>query len=299
MSADNCNDDARGMLLALAAYALWGAFPLFFHLLRQVNAVEIVAHRAIWSLPLIGLLLWLTGRHGAITKALAPIRRWRRARVLVASALLLLVNWGFFVWGVTNGHTLQASLGYYINPLVNVLLGFLLLGERFTRAQTLAILLATAAVLWLTLAAGAFPWLSLLLAFSFAAYGYLRKTMPSDSLQGLFVETLFMLPPALFALWLLPRFGVTLSFPASPWLAFLLALSGPLSALALLLFAAGARRIRLSTLGLMQYITPTMHFLTAVHVFGEPFDSRHLFAFALIWLALFIYGRESWRLSRA
>ena len=296
---NNPHDDPRGMLLALAAYAIWGAFPLFFHLLQAVNAVEIVIHRALWSLPTVALLLWLAGGRTAIAQALAPLRDLRQARVLALSALLLLVNWGFFVWGVNNGHTLQAALGYYINPLVNVLLGFLLLGERFTRAQTLALLLAAAAVLWLTLAADAFPWLALLLAFSFATYGYLRKTMRADALQGLFVETLLMLPPALLALWLLSRAGQQTAFAVSAWLAFLLVMAGPLSTAALVLFAAGARRIRLSTLGIMQYVTPTMHFLIAVLVFGEPFDAHRLLAFVLIWLALFLYGRESWRMARA
>ena len=298
MSAGGNRDDPRGMALAFAAYVLWGAFPLFFHLLQRVNAVEIVVHRAIWSLPSVVLLLWLSGRRDAIISALAPLHDWRQARVLILSALLLLVNWGFFVWGVNNGHALQASLGYYINPLVNVLLGFLLLGERFSRTQTLALMLATAAVLWLTLGAGEFPWLALLLAFSFATYGYLRKTMRANALQGLFVETLLMLPPALLTLWLLAQGGERLAFATSAWLAFLLVMAGPLTTAALVLFAAGARRIRLSTLGVMQYITPTMHFLIAVFVFGEPFDINRLAAFALIWLALFLYGRESWKLAR-
>ena len=299
MPAAHEKEDPRGMLLAFMAYVIWGAFPLFFHFLREASAGEIVVHRAVWSLPAVAALLWLSGRGGALKAALAPLREWRQARVLLASAALLMINWGFFVWGVVNGYTLQSALGYYINPLVNVLLGFVLLGERFSRPQTLALLLATAAVLWLTLGAGEFPWLSLVLAFSFAAYGYLRKTMRADALQGLFVETLLLLPPVLLALWLLARGGAALSFGSSGWLTFLLIASGPLTTAALVLFAAGARRIRLSTLGLMQYITPTMHFLTAVFIFGEPFDHNRLLAFALIWTALFIYAADGWRRERS
>lgn len=292
MSAAHERENLRGLLLALAAYGIWGLFPLFFRLLEAASAWEVVAHRALWSLPTVLLVVAATGR---LKGARAMLRDKAQLRVITASALLLFLNWGFFVWGVNAERTVEVSLGYYINPLINVLLGFLLLGERFSRAQTLAIALAALAVLWLTVAAGVFPWLALLLGGSFSLYGYLRKTMRADSLTGYFGETLVLLPVALALLGALVFMGTPLRFGHDAGLTGLLILAGPLTTLALLIFAAAARRIRYSTMGLMQFITPTMHFLIAVFLFGEPFTVHHAVAFSLIWLALAIYAIDSWR----
>ena len=296
MSGPGQRDAPAGLVLALAAYGIWGLFPLFFRLLEGASAWEVVAHRALWSLPAVLLAVAATGR---LKAAFAILRDKTQARVMTASALLLFVNWGFFVWGVNAGRTVEVSLGYYINPLINVLLGFLLLGERFSRAQTLAIALAALAVVWLTVAAGVFPWLALLLAGSFSLYGYLRKTMRADSLTGYFGETLVLLPVALALLSALALMGMLLRFGHDAGLTGLLILSGPVTTVALLIFAAAARRIRYSTMGLLQYLTPTMHFLIAVFVFGEPFTAHHAVAFTLIWLALAIYAIDGWSHAHA
>ncbi len=300
----NASDDAtaaagreafKGVLHALAAYGLWGGNPLFFSLLAGASAFEVTAHRAIWSLPTTALLLAITG---GLTPVLHLMRRWRMVRVTILSALFIGINWGFFVWAVQTGQTMEASLGYYINPLMNVLVGFLFLGERFTRPQMLAIALATAAVVWLTVSVGTFPWLALLLAVSFTTYGYLRKTMPAGPLQGLFVESLVLTLLAAPLLWALSAAGVPLAFGRDGWLTVLLVACGPVTVAPLLFFAAAARRIRLSTLGLLQYIAPTLMFLTAVFVFGDPFDRDHLIAFLLIWTALVIYAFDTVRRQR-
>ncbi len=280
----------RGLILALTAFGLWGGNPLFFHLLDGASAWEIVAHRALWAFPVAGLLVLASGRMRA---ALAPLKSFATARILVASAMFISINWGFFVWAVNSGQTVEASLGYYINPLMNVVAGYLVLGERFNRAQIAAIALAAAAVLWLTVSLGVFPWLALLLAASFTMYGLLRKTMPSGALEGLFVETIVLAPVALVLLAVLKWLHVPLQFASSGYFTTFLMLSGPVTVLPLLFFAAGARRIRLSTLGLMQYIAPTLMFLTAVFIFGDPFDRPHMIAFALIWVALGIYSWDA------
>ncbi len=286
----------RGLIYALTAFGLWGGNPLFFHLLNGASAWEIVAHRALWAFPVAGLLVLVSGRMRA---ALAPLKSFATARILVASAMFISINWGFFVWAVNTGQTVEASLGYYINPLMNVLAGYMVLGERFNRAQIAAIALAAAAVLWLTVSLGVFPWLALLLAASFTIYGLLRKTMPAGALEGLFVETIVLAPAALILLAVL-KWGLhaPLKFAGSGYFTAVLVLSGPVTVLPLLFFAAGARRIRLSTLGLMQYIAPTLMFLTAVFIFGDPFDRPHMIAFALIWLALGIYSWDAFARER-
>ena len=287
----------RGVLYALAAYGLWGGNPLFFRLLDGASAFEIVAHRALWSLPVAALLLIFTRRLGA---ALAPLRSFRALRILIASALFISINWGFFVWAVNAGRTMEASLGYYINPLMNVLVGFLFLGERFSRPQIAAIALACAAVIWLTVSAGVFPWLALLLAASFTMYGFLRKIMPAGPLEGLFVETIVLFPLALALLFILWKWGgQPLKFGNDSYYTTVLMIAGPVTVTPLLFFAAGARRIRLSTLGLMQYIAPTGMFLTAVFIFGDPLDNARLIAFALIWTALLIYSWDAMRQEKA
>ncbi len=284
-----------GILHALAAYGLWGGNPLFFKLLAGVNAFEVTAHRALWSLPVTALLLLLIGR---LRQGLALLSSWRTARVMVLSALFIGTNWGFFVWAVASGRTLEASLGYYINPLMNMAVGYIFLGERFSPRQWLAIGLALCAVVWLTVSAGVFPWLALLLALSFTAYGYLRKTMPAGPLDGLFVESLVLSLLAVPVLLLLSGQGVPLAFGTDGTLSLILAACGPVTVAPLLFFAAAARRIRLSTLGVMQYLAPTLMFLTAVFVFGDPFDRDHAIAFVLIWLAVALYSLDALRTGR-
>ncbi|TDP62123.1 EamA family transporter RarD [Roseateles toxinivorans] len=281
---------SKGVLSAALAYACWGLFPLFFKLLGHVNPAEVVAHRTVWSLLFVLLVLAVMKRFAWMRDLLG------KPRVLAAfalSALLLACNWLVYVWAVQNDHVLDASLGYFINPLVNVALGFLVLHERPRKLQWLAVGLAAAGVLWLTLQAGRLPWVALALAFSFGFYGLLRKIAPLGALEGLTLETLILTPVAIAALawWSWQGHGALVAGDGAT-LALLL-LAGPLTAVTLLLFASGARRIPMTTLGLLQYIAPTLQFGLGVWIFHEPFQPARLIGFALIWLALAVYSLES------
>lgn len=281
---------SKGVLSAALAYACWGLFPLFFKLLGHVNPAEVVAHRTVWSLLFVLLVLAVMKRFAWMRDLLG------KPRVLAAfalSALLLACNWLVYVWAVQNDHVLDASLGYFINPLVNVALGFLVLHERPRKLQWLAVGLAAAGVLWLTLQAGRLPWVALALAFSFGFYGLLRKIAPLGALEGLTLETLILTPVAIAALawWSWQGHGALVAGDGAT-LALLL-LAGPLTAVTLLLFASGARSIPMTTLGLLQYIAPTLQFGLGVWIFHEPFQPARLIGFALIWLALAVYSLES------
>lgn len=284
-----------GILYAASAYVLWGLFPLYFSHLAAVAAPEVLVHRIVWSLVFVlGLLAWR--RHWGW---LAPaLRQPKVLGAFVVSALLLSCNWLTYIWAVNNGHVIDASLGYFITPLVNVLLGYTVLHERPRRLQWAALTLATAGVVWLTAQTGQLPWIALVLAASFGAYGLLRKIAPLGALEGLTLETLLLAPPAFVALALWWGRGPT-SFPA-PDLATNLWLIGvgPLTAVPLLLFAAGARRISMTTLGLLQYIGPSIQFALGVWLFNEPFGGARLVGFGLIWTALLLYSADGWFSSR-
>lgn len=285
-----------GLPLAALAYLLWGLFPLYFHQMASVDAFEIVLHRSAGSLVFLVIVLTVMRRWAW----LGPVLRQPRQLAWVGlSAVLLALNWLIYVWSVNHGHVVESSLGYFINPLVYVLLGRVVLHERLRPAQWTAVAVAAAGVLWLTVAAGRPPWIALALATSFGFYGLLRKTAPLGAIEGLMLETLLLAPVAL------PLLVVWSLDPASPvargdtaalgWLA----LAGPLTAVTLILFAAGARRITLATLGLLQYIGPTIQFALGVWWFHEPFDATRAVGFAVIWLALLLYTAESvWRLRR-
>lgn len=276
----------RGFLFALGAYLFWGAQPVFMKAVAHIPAAEVVAHRVVWSVPIAGLVLLLLGRTADFRAA------FRSPRTLIMAAVtasLITVNWGLYVWAIAVDRTVETALGYYINPLVSVALGAVLLGERFSVPQIVAVALATLAVVVLTVTSGGLPWVSLALAISFATYGYLRKTLPIGPSQGFFLEVLILcLPFAGYIIWLAARGeGHFLDTGATDTI--LLMLCGPVTAMPLLLYAFGAKLLRLSTIGLMQYIAPSMVLLTAIFVFGEPFDDVHAAAFGLIWLALIIY----------
>ena len=285
-----------GLLYASAAYGLWGLFPLYFRQVAAVSAWEVVLQRCVWSLVLLLAVLAWRGQWGW----LADFRREpRRLGLFALSALLLSINWLVYVWAVNHGHVVDASLGYFITPLVNVLLGAVVLHERLRRWQWAAVALAGAGVGWLTVASGQLPWIGLVLAASFGAYGLLRKTAPLGALEGLALETMLLAPLAvpLLAWWSFS--GQSAFSSGDPGLLGWLLLSGPLTAGSLLLFAAGARRLRMTTLGLLQYIAPTMQFALGVWLFREPFDGTRLVGFALIWLGLALYSAESgWMLRR-
>lgn len=284
-----------GILYAALAYMAWGLFPIYFHQLVGVAPLEVVMHRIVWSLfLLVGVLTWM--------------KRWawlgqvlRQPRVLgtfALSAALLTANWLTYVWAVHNGHLLDASLGYFILPLVNVAIGFFVLKERPRPGQWLAVAVASAGVLWLALQAGHPPWIALILALSFGGYGLLRKVGALAALEGLALETMLLFPFALAVLLVLASRGesafVQVDMGLRAWLVF----GGPLTAAPLLLFAAGARRITLTTMGVLQYISPSIQFALGVWLYHEPFEQARVLGFVLIWTALVIYTLEGWWASR-
>lgn len=286
---------STGVLQAALAYALWGLFPLYFHLVAAVAPLEIVLHRSLWSLVFVLGLLAVLRRWAWLREA---FHRPRTLAIFTLSALLLAGNWLVYVWAVNHGRVVDASLGYFITPLVNVLLGTFVLGERPRRAQGWALAVAAAGVLWLTFFAGALPWVGLMLATTFGLYGLMRKTAPLGAVEGLALETLLLAPLAVGLLaWQTMQGGSAFSAGNAPLLG-LLVLAGPLTALPLLLFAAAARRIPLITLGIVQYISPTLQFALGVWLFREPFAGPRLVGFLLIWAALLMYTVEGWRAMR-
>jgi len=281
----------RGMAYAAAAYAAWGLFPLYFLQVAQVPALEVVLHRTVWCLVFVLVVMLMLKRWAWFSK----LRH--QPRVLAAfalSALLLSINWLVYVWAVQHQHVVDASLGYFILPLVNVALGFFFLSERPRMGQWLAVAVAVAGVFWLTLQRGGVPWIALVLAGSFGVYGLLRKVAKLGPLEGLALETLMLAPLAVSVLgyWAWQGQGVLAQGSARD-LAWLV-LAGPLTAVALLLFAAGARRIPMSTLGILQYISPSVQFGLGVYWLGEAFEPSRLVGFALIWTALVVYSLEGW-----
>lgn len=285
-----------GIPLGLTAYAIWGFMPLYFKLLQSVAPTEIVAHRILWSLLLLGLLATFWRRWNAIRAALGS---GKVLGMLIASACLIAINWLTYIYAVVSGHVLEASLGYYLNPLVNVLFGVVLLKERLTRAQVFACLLAGAGVAVMAAGAGSGLWVSLTLALSFASYGFIRKIAPVDAIEGLWVETLVLAPLSLF--WVLHLQAVgTAGFGHQGWsIDLFLILGGAVTALPLLLFTAAAKRLPYSTLGFLQYVAPSLQLLSAVLIFHEPFGSTQALCFGAIWVALAIFSVEAFRTTRA
>ncbi|PTQ12811.1 protein RarD [Sphingomonas oleivorans] len=283
-----------GALSGIGAYLIWGLLPLFLRLLHGVPALQILAHRVIWSLILLLGIVTLMRRWPAIRAVVADRRTMR---LLLLSATLVALNWLIYIWAVLNGHVLEASLGYFINPLMSVALGMALLGERLRPAQGLAVALAAAGVLLLALNGGGALWISLSLAASFAFYGLVRKVAQVDALGGLLIETILLGPLALgWLLWEASQgngaFGVECG------LDLLLMLAGVVTAVPLLMFAAAARRLPLSTVGLLQYIAPTLQFLCAIFVFGEHMSRVHALTFACIWAGLAVFAMDGLRASR-
>jgi len=274
-------------MYALVAYATWGMTPLYFKSIHGVQPLEVLAHRIVWS---VAVLLVIAVINRCIGRIVQVIRQPRLVVTLILTTLLITSNWPVYIYAVQQGEVLQTSLGYFINPLISVLLGCLCLGERLRPLQWFSVLLAAAGVALMSLAIGHLPWISLFLAISFALYGYLRKEAPVAPLEGLAVETLLVFVPALSYLLYRGWTGQGGFLSGQLRLDLLLPLAGPATTLPLLLFAAAARRLRLVTIGLMQYLSPTLQFLLAVFVFREPFGSVQLASFILIWsgLALFV-----------
>lgn len=286
------NDALRGFVFAMSAYAMWGFLPLYMKLVAHIPATEVVAHRVLWSLPVAAVILLVLGRTSDVREAL---RSPRTLMMAALTAAIISCNWGIYVWAIATDRAVETALGYYINPLVSIAMAAIFLGERLNRLQIAAVCLAAVAVVVLTTDAGGLPWVSLSLALSFAAYGILRKTLPIGPSQGFFLEVLILTLPAIGYLGWLAFSGEAHFSPASPTDMLLLIGCGPVTAIPLILFASGAKLLRYSTIGIMQYTAPTMIFLIAVFVFKEPFGGVKAIAFALIWAALALY---SWSMLR-
>lgn len=280
----------KGLLYGISAYGLWGLFPLFFKQLQHVGSLEVVLHRMVWSLAFVLLVLAALRRWTWLREALCSPRL---LATFAVSSLLLAANWLTYIWAVNNGHVLDASLGYFILPLVNVALGFVFLHERPRPGQWLAFGIAAAGVLWLALLTGHVPWIALGLALSFGFYGLIRKLAPLGALEGMSLETMLLAPLAAVALLWGHQSGSMPAHDTHTWLLFLLC--GPVTAIPLLLFSAGARRVPLSTMGILQYLTPTILLFLGTLLYGEPFAGPRLAGFALIWTALLLYSVDGWR----
>ncbi|WP_112873814.1 EamA family transporter RarD [Paracoccus endophyticus] len=289
-----------GVWPLLGTYALWGVSPIFYHALADVPAAEVLAHRTIWSLVLFGAVLAAQGRLATLPRALAS----RHLGRIVLAALMISLNWGVFIWSVQNDHVMESSLGYYIFPLTAVVLGIVVFKERLHPEQRLAVILAALAVGLLTWGLGAAPWISLILAASMGVYGVVKKALPLDPVLSVTAEVAVLSPlalgwlVALHAGWLPPAAGLG-RVGEGMGVTTLLVLSGPMTAVPLMLFALGAQRANLATVGLIGYVNPTLQLVCAVALFGEPFTIWHGMAFAMIWTALALYSAATWRQQAA
>lgn len=295
-------NSTSGVIYGILSFSAWGLLPLYWKALIAVPSLEVLAHRIVWSLVFVLLLLTYKKQ---VSNLVQVMKDAHSRHVFVATSLLIGGNWFLYIWAVNSGHVLETSLGYFINPLISVLFGYLFLKERLSRGQTIALLLATLGVLNLTINFGTFPWIALSLAMSFGIYGLLRKTARADSLVGLSFETLVLSPVALgFLIWLEFKHqgalghSIGIDAPANWTQALLLIGAGIVTACPLLWFAYAARRLKLSTVGFLQYLAPTGQFLLAVFVFKETFTKVHFLSFGLIWAALILYSFESWRQLR-
>lgn len=288
-------DSLRGFAFALTAYGLWGFLPLYMKALAHISPAEVIAHRVIWSLPIAGAVLLVLRRTADLKVALRSPRTLGMAAV---TAVLISLNWGIYVWAIGSGHALDAALGYYINPLFSVFLGAVLLGERLSLTQLAAVALAAAAVVVLTWESGRLPLAALGLTLTWGAYAYLKKSLPVGPSQGFFLEVLLLTAPALAYLAYLTASGESHFLAGNAADTWLLLGCGLVTAVPLMIYATGAKLLRLSTIGILQYIAPTMIFLTAVLIFGEPFGRARMIAFPMIWAALVIYTASLVRQSR-
>jgi len=285
----------RGFLLGAAAYTMWGLFPLYWPLLEPAGAIEILAHRIFWSLTVMLALVAVTRRSGRLR---AVLRDRRRLLILAMAAAVITVNWGTYIWGVNNKHVVETSLGYFINPLVTVLMGVVILGERLRTLQWVAMAIAALAVVGLTVEYGRPPWIALVLAFSFACYGLAKKKANTGAVESLTVETMVIGPVALIYLLFLTGSGQSHFTGHGTLHVLLLVGTGVATAIPLICFGAAATRVSMTTLGLLQYLAPTIQFALGVFLFGEPMPSMRWVGFGLVWLALALFTFESVRHRR-
>lgn len=280
----------KAFMAGLAAYTMWGVFPLYFKAIEAADAVEILAHRVIWSVPFALLLILARRQIGDLIRAL---KTPKVLGLLLLSSVMIAINWGLYIWAVHNGYILQASLGYYINPLMYVIVGVAAFGEKLQKLQIFAVVLAAVGVAVLTFYGGTFPWISLILASSFTAYGVIRKQVDVGAIPGLLIETVFLILPALFYLHHIWGQG-GLVFGSETNITVWLLAAGPITVLPLLAFTVAARGLKLSTLGILQYIAPTMQFMCALYL-GEKFTLAHAICFACIWVAVALFSFNALR----
>lgn len=294
VAAAGLSEARKGVIYCLCAHFLWGFMAYYFKLIDGVSPVEIAVNRSLWSLLIASVVVGVLGQFGEVRRALA---KPRIVATLTLTGTMIICNWGIYIWAIQNGRTIEASLGYYMNPLLNVVAGALFLGERFTRTQLVAIVIALIAVVIQTVALGVVPWLGLVLGSTFCLYGLIRKTVDVGATQGFFIEVLILFLPALAVELWLESTGHA-AFLTTPFYTFMLMGCGALTAGALLFFTAAIKRIRYSTAGLMQYISPSFAFLIAIFIFGEPMDFWRWVSFGLLWAALAIYSYAAIRASR-
>jgi chloramphenicol-sensitive protein RarD len=290
--AAQTGDTSRGFAFAMAAYLLWGFLPFYMKAVGHIPAFEVLAHRVIWSLPVAGAVLLAVGRTADIRAALRSPRTLAMAAV---TAIFITINWTTYIWAISVGHALDTALGYFINPLFSIFLAAVLLKEKLSRLQLAAIGLVVIAVAIITVDAGGLPWVALVLTLSWGFYAFFRKTLPVGPNQGFFLEVLMLAPFCLAYVIYLETTGQGHLLQTGPTDTLLLVASGLVTAVPLILYANGAKLLRLSTIGLMQYIAPTMIFLIAIFAFHEPLNPVRLSAFGLIWVALLVY---SWPMIR-
>jgi len=289
------NHQLAGIGFGLIAYGIWGFFPLFFHQLAHVSPMDVLSNRALWACLFVGLLLTLRQRWG---KVLAALKSPRQFAMLALAAYLVGSNWLIFLWAVGHQQVVASSLGYFLTPLINVLLGLVVLKERLNRLEWISVGLAIAAIANEVIALGSLPWISLALAATFGTYGLVRKQVPVDALSGLWLETLAMLPACgIYAIWQAGN-GHLVFASHDLTTSLLLVGAGILTAVPLIAFAAATQRLDLATVGMLMYINPTMQFLTAVFIFAEPMQTARLVSFALIWAGLFVFSWSMWQKYR-
>ncbi len=289
--AKKANVDTReGLAIAIFTYFLWGFLPFYMKAVAHIPAAEIVAHRIVWSVPIAAAVILASGKFAEIRRAIASPKTLALAAL---TASIITINWGIYVWSIAAGRALESALGYYINPLFSILLASLLLGERLTRMQMVAVALAAAAVVFLTVEAGSLPWVSVGLTFSWGIYALLKRTLAVGATEGFFLEVLLLALPAVGYIGYLETTGAGHFVGTGTYDTSMLLFAGVVTAVPLILYAHGAKLLRLTTIGILQYIAPTMIFIVAVFFFKEPFNNAKLIAFVIIWTALAIY---SWSL---
>lgn len=288
-------ESQKGVIFLLIAHLIWGAMAYYIKLLDHVPPLEIAVHRGLWSLPFAAAMLLFLGN---AREAAAALRSPRTFALLAFCSALIVFNWGFYVWSIQVGRAAEAALGYYVNPLMNVLVGYLFLHERFSRTQAIALTFVSVAVVIQTLAVGAFPWLGLSLAATFCLYGFIRKKVPVTSVASFFIEILILTPFALLYLSWTMSTGSTVFLAGTADTLLLIGL-GLFTAATLMLFGAGVKRVRYSTVGLLQYISPSLVFLTAVFIFREPMNELRWLSFVLIWIGLGVFSLAALREDRS